>query len=141
MKTINSYIQEKLIIGDNLDNYFLYSANYELKSINELKNINSKIFDTNLISFIKGNILSTNFNSLYVWDDVDELNNDKNDFSEKIVNYRIEKFNKKYVDTASPKAITNSDYSCILLIDKKNDYAEMYIAKNEKLLYFGIAQK
>ena len=138
MKRIKEYIQEKLVVNNTIqDTSFLSGANYELKSINELKKIDSDIFDHNFIDFIKGNILSVNFNTLYVWDDSIDIDKE---LEEKLKNHRKEKLNKNYVDCDKPQSITNGNYVCIILTDRKVNYAEVFICEEGKIIYFIIAE-
>lgn len=139
MKRINKYILEKLHI--NKDVKVIYSfvdtANYELKSINELKKLDPVVFDHNFIDFIKGNILSVNFNTLYVWDDSIDI---RKELIEKVKNYRKEKLNSNYVDCDKPQSISNNNYVCVLLADKKVNYAEVFIYRGGKIIYLIIAE-
>ncbi len=139
MKRLNKYISEKLHINKDVKVMysFLNTANYELTSINELKKLDPVVFDHNIIDFIKGNILSVNFNTLYVWDNSIDSNKK---FEEKLKNYREEKLNNEYVDCNKPESISNDNYICIILTDKKVKYSEAFICEKGKIIYFIIAE-
>ena len=128
MKNLDSYINEKLVVGKNIIHknvLNLNKANYIIKKPRELTQIDSDIFDIKILSFIKSYL--NNEQPIYVF--VKYFQEYDEDFSEKIKNFRIRQNYNDELLKIEPKAISDGKTQAVVI--PCQNITEIYIFSNK----------
>ena len=128
MKNLDSYINEKLVVGKNIIHknvLNLNKANYIIKKPRELTQIDSNIFNIKILSFIKSYL--NNEQPIYVF--VKYFQEHDEDFSEKIKNFRIRQNYNDELLKIEPKAISDGNTQAVVL--PCQNITEIYIFSNK----------
>ena len=115
MKNLDNYITEKLVVGKNIIHknvLNLNKANYIIKKPRELTQIDSDIFNTQILSFIQSYL--NNEQPIYVFFKYLQEYDDE-DFSEKIKNFRIRQNYSDELLKIEPKAISDGKNQAIVI--------------------------
>lgn len=138
MKNLDSYINEKLMVGKNIIHknvLNLNKANYIIKKPRELTQIDSNIFNTQILSFIKSYL--NNEQPIYVF--FKYLQKYDEDFSEKIKNFRIRQNYNDELLKIEPKAISDGKNQAIVIPCK--NITEIYIFSDKMKENYILFQK
>ena len=138
MKNLDSYITEKLVIGKNIIHknvLNLNKANYIIKKPRELTQIDSHVFNTQILSFIKSYL--NNEQPIYIF--IKYFQEGDEDFSEKIKNFRIRQNYNDELLKVEPKAISDGNTQAVVLPCK--NIIEIYIFSHKLKETYVLFQK
>ena len=133
MKTLDTILQEKFIITKdtkplNNINIILGKADYIIKSYKELREIDIDVFkNSQLISYIHSYIKSW---PIYIFKLIDK---EFDDWAPKIKQYR----EQKHINSNNfeqPKFFSTDQVNCMVILDNKTKYTEIFIQYKDKIL-------